>query len=114
MIDGVAPPGKTLEGSWPATDFAPAAELATLRAENERLRALHAERDDAERAHLSAYRGACERRETAEVERDALRELVAALDAYAATDGRPWAERITARKRVDEARAAVARMEGGR
>lgn len=46
--------------------------------------------------------------------RDALRDLVAALDAYAATDGRPWAERITARKRVDDARAAVARMEGGR
>lgn len=41
-------------------------------------------------------------------------ELVAALDAYAATDGRPWAERITAHKRVDEARAAVARMEVGR
>ena len=50
----------------------------------------------------------------AETERDALRDLVAALDAYAATDGRPWAERIEARKRVDEARAAVARMEGGR
>ena len=47
-------------------------------------------------------------------ERDALRGLVAALDAYAATDGRPRAERIEARKRVDEARAAVARMEGGR
>ena len=45
---------------------------------------------------------------------DALRGLVAALDAYAATDGQPWAERIEARKRVDEARAAVARMEGGR
>lgn len=41
-------------------------------------------------------------------------QLVAALDAYAATDGRPWAERIAARKRVDEARAAVAGMEGGR
>ena len=50
----------------------------------------------------------------AETERDALRGLVASLDAYAATDGRPRAERIEARKRVDEARAAVARMEGGR
>lgn len=45
---------------------------------------------------------------------DVLRSLVAALDAYAATDGRPWAERIAARKRVDEARAAVASTEGWR
>jgi hypothetical protein len=114
VIDGVAPAGKVLEGSWPATDFAPATELAALRAENERLRTRHAERDEAERVHLSTYRGACERRETVEAERDALRELVAALDAYAATDGLPWAERIEARKRVDEARAAVAWTRRGR
>lgn len=89
VIDGVAPAGKVLEGSWPATDLA-------------------------ERVHLSTYRGACERRETVEAERDALRELVAALDAYAATEGAPWAERITARKLVDDARAAVASTEGWR
>lgn len=48
-------------------------DVPDLLAELRRLVALHAERDEAERTHLSAYRGACARRERAEEERDALR-----------------------------------------
>jgi hypothetical protein len=83
------------------------AQLAAI----ERGEVLHA--DDAQHLALTL---AAERVESAREQAATVfaLELVAALDAYAATDGRPWAERITARKRVDEARAAVARMEGGR
>lgn len=38
---------------------------------------------------------------------------LAAERAYHATEGRPWAERIAARKVADEARATLARMMGG-
>lgn len=38
---------------------------------------------------------------------------LAAERAYHATEGRPWAERIAAKRRADEARAVLARMMGG-
>lgn len=49
------------------------AELLALRTEVEKMRAQHAERDAAERVHVSAYAGSVARREAAEAERDALR-----------------------------------------
>lgn len=38
---------------------------------------------------------------------------LAAERAYRETEGRPWAERIAAKRRADEARAVLARMMGG-
>lgn len=38
---------------------------------------------------------------------------LAAERAYRETEGRPWAERIAARKVADEARATLARLMGG-
>lgn len=57
----------------------------------------------------------------AERDRDLLSALAGALlveravaAEYAATDGRPWAERIAVKARLDAAREAVQAMEGGR
>ena len=83
VVNGIAPPGKVLESTRPASDPDLVAEVVALRAENARLRAQHAERDDAERTHLAAYGGACARRERAEEERGALRAELAATEAEA-------------------------------
>lgn len=77
-----------------------------------------AERDEARRLLAAAARGELPRCDGCGV-RLATAEASPAVglcDEHraAATEGLPWAERIAARKRVDEARAAVAGMEGGR
>lgn len=46
-------------------------------------------------------------------ELDAALVCLAAERAYHDTTGRPWAERIAAKRRADEARAVLARMMGG-
>lgn len=106
----------------------PAAKV--WRADNGRLFAHEDEAVTCVRCHQKAAR---ERREEAErvvakhaarqaaglpfttprTQRDAALACLAAERAYHATEGRPWAERIAAKRRADEARAVLARMMGG-
>ena len=104
-------------------------ELDALRAAVQRHReAVEREQDEATtRAELFAVADECHasltvREPATQAERNldtASRLLGAALlclaaeRAYHETEGRPWAERIAARKVADEARATLARMMGG-
>ena len=106
------------------------ANLVALRAAVQRHReAVEREQDEATtRAELFAVADEChalaltvrEPATRAERDRDLLARMhgaalvcLAAERAYHATEGRPWAERIAARKVADEARATLARMMGG-
>ncbi len=106
------------------------ANLVALRAAVQRHReAVEREQDEATtRAELFAVADEChalaltvrEPATRAERDRDLLARMhgaalvcLAAERAYHATEGRPWAERIAAKRRADEARAVLARMMGG-
>ena len=70
--------------------------------------------------NVASDQGAAGRKLTVVIDRDTASRLLgaallclAAERAYHETEGRPWAERIAARKVADEARATLARMMGG-